>query len=59
MNNNFFCYSNKMRHFIQSFGIYYISYGMNQNTNTRYWIFEKSERLDKIIQLYNSVKHLV
>ena len=48
-----------MRHFIQAFGIPFTSIGTNKNTNMRYWIFVKSARLDKVIQLYNSVKHLV
>lgn len=59
MDKNFYCYSNKMRHFIQSFGIPFTSIGINKNTNTRYWVFVKSERMDKVIQLYNSVKHLI
>lgn len=59
MDKNFYCYSNKMRHFIQAFGIPFTSIGTNKNTNMRYWIFVKSARLDKVIQLYNSVKHLI
>lgn len=59
MDKNFYCYSNKMRHFIQAFGIPFTSIGINKNTNMRYWIFVKSVRLDKVIQLYNSVKHLI
>ena len=35
----------------------YISSNVNANTKTRYWTFEKSEVLDKKINLYNSVKH--
>lgn len=59
MINKFYCYSNRMRHFIQSFGVPYVSVETNRNTNKKYWIFSKSEKLDKIIQLYNSVKHFV
>ena len=59
MIKNFYCYSNRMRHFIQSFGIPYISVGKNTNTNTIYWVFIKSERLDKVIQLYNCIKYLI
>ena len=33
--------------------------GINQKTKVKYYTFEKSERLDKIIELYNKVKHLV
>lgn len=58
-NQNFYCYSNKMRHFIQAFGIPFATIGTNPNTKVRYWVFDKSERLDKVIKLYNFVKHLV
>ena len=58
-NKNFYCYSNKMRHFIQSFDIPFTNVGMNKNTNAKYWIFVKSSRLDKVIKLYNLTKHLI
>ncbi|WP_408631363.1 DUF5659 domain-containing protein [Mediterraneibacter hominis] len=56
-NNIFYCYSKRMSYFIRSFGIQYISIGFNKNTNTKYYIFEKSKQLDKIIQFYNEVKY--
>lgn len=59
MNNYFYCYSNRMAHFIRSFDIKYLDVGTNKNSNTKYYVFEKSDRLDKIINLYNEVKHLV
>lgn len=59
MKNHFYCYSKRMFYFIMSFGIKYLSFGVNKNTNKKYYIFEKSERLDKVISLYNSVKHSI
>lgn len=59
MNNKFYCYSAKMSHFIRAFDIKYIEIGVNDKSGTRYYVFEKSERLDKIISLYNSVKHTI
>ena len=59
MNNIFYCYSKNMAHFIMAFGIRYISYAKNRKTNTPYYTFEKSERLDAIIRLYKSVIHSV
>lgn len=56
--NIFYCYSYKLSLFIRSFGLRYISTDINVNTNQRYYTFEKSERLDKIIQLYNEVKQI-
>ena len=33
--------------------------GVNKNTGVKYYTFEKSERLDKIIELYNQVKYSI
>lgn len=57
MSNKFYCYSKRLYYFIKSFDVNYISFGINKNTNTKYYIFEKSEKLDKIIDLYNEIKH--
>ena len=52
MNDKFYC-------FIMSFGLRYIGFGVNKNTKAQYYVFEKSKKLDKIIDLYNSVKHSI
>lgn len=59
MNQYFYCYSSRMSYFIRAFGIKYINIGFNAKSGTKYYVFEKSERLDKIIKLYNKVKHSV
>lgn len=59
MSQFFYCYSMKMSHFIRAFGIKYISVGFNAKSGTKYYVFNKSEKLDKIIQLYNSIKHTI
>ena len=56
-NDKFYCYSKRLAYFIRSFNIKYLSVGINKNSNVKYYIFQKSDRLDKIIELYNSVKH--
>lgn len=56
-NNNFYCYSTRMYHFLTALQFIYISVGINNNTNKRYWVYNKSEKLDSAIELYNSVKH--
>ena len=58
-NDKFYCYSRHLRLFLQAFDEKYIESGVNTNTNTVYYIFPKSERLDKIIVLYNSVKNSI
>lgn len=58
-NNKFFCYSKRMAHFIRSFDIQYINVGINRRTNIKYYVFEKSDKLDRVIELYNKVKHSI
>lgn len=59
MGDYFYCYSKKMYHFIAAFDIKYLNIGVNSNTKCRYYVFEKSERLDKVIALYKQVKHSI
>lgn len=56
--NKFYCYSTRLSYFLRSFNLKYQSIGINHNSNTKYYVFEKSEKLDQVIQLYNKVKHL-
>lgn len=56
---NFYCYSLRLYHFLSAFGeTCYIS-KVNAASKNRYWVFRKSGRLDKIIKLYNEVKHKI
>ena len=57
MNNIFYCYSKRMRYFLMAMNEKYISFGTNKNTNTHFWTFEKSERLDELIALWNEIKN--
>lgn len=59
MNQYFYCYSIRLSHFIRAFDIKYVSVGFNAKSETKYYIFEKSEKLDKVIELYNRVKHTI
>lgn len=59
MNDKFYCYSTRMSYFIRSFNVKYIDIGFNAKSNMKYYVFEKSERLDKIISLYNDVKYTI
>ena len=56
-NINFYCYSNRLNYFLMSLKFRYISVGINKNTNKKYWVFEKSAKLDDAISLYKSLKH--
>lgn len=59
MSNYFYCYSKRMCYFIRSFDVKYAEIGINKKSGNTYYLFEKSERLDKIIKLYNEVKHSI
>lgn len=56
-NENFYCYSLRLFHYISAFNEKCYASKINQSSGKRYWVFKKSERLDKIISSYNSVKH--
>lgn len=58
-NVNFYCYSLRLFHFLSAFSEKCYVSKVNSVSNTRYWVFRKSERLDRIIALYNEVKHTI
>jgi len=43
--------------FLRSMKEKYITVGINRKTHVRYWTFYKSERLDTLIELWNSIKN--
>ena len=61
MNNKnvFYCYSLNLYHFLRAFGEKCYASRENATTGNRYWVFNKSPKLDEIITLYNSVKHKI
>lgn len=46
-----------MQLFLRAMNEKYIGTGINKNTNTKYWTFIKSDRLDSLIELWTSVKN--
>lgn len=56
MNDLFYCYSVKMYHFLQAMGLKYLREGVNKRTNTKYYIYKKSQRLDDLISEWNLMK---
>lgn len=56
-NDNFYCYSLRLYHFLSAFGEACHMSKINSVSKNRYWVFRKSDRLDRIIALYNEVKH--
>lgn len=54
--NTFYCYSFKLAYFIKSQGIDYLYKGTNKNNGLTYYAFQKSDNLDKVIDLWNKLK---
>lgn len=53
----FYCYSNRLQHFLAALKFRYESIGVNNNTQKKYWVYDKSDDLDSAIELYNSIKY--
>lgn len=58
MNEFFYCYSDKLYHFLASMSIRYVDKGINHTSNKQYWRYNKSETLDRAIAHYNEIKHI-
>jgi len=56
LKNYYFCYSRRLSYFVRAFSIPYVRIGTNWRTGCKYYVFPKSEKLDAVIQLWNSVK---
>lgn len=54
----FYCYSLKLYYFLRAFSEECVTSKINSRSGNRYWVFNKSNRLDKLIQTYNSMKHI-
>jgi len=61
MENNkyFYCYSLRLFHYLCAFNERCSDSKINKNTKNRYWVFKKSDRLDKLITQYNKTKHMI
>lgn len=57
-NSFFYCYSIRMKDFLKSQGFAYITKGLNPNTKSPYFMFEKSCKLDEAIKKWNSLKKI-
>jgi len=55
-NKYFYCYSVRMKDFLKSQGLAYITKALNPKTNRPYFMFEKSKELDLMISKWNEIK---
>jgi hypothetical protein len=57
MNKNiFYCYSVHLKDFLKSQGMNYIDKAINPNSKSLYFMFEKSKKLDLLIEKWNKTK---
>jgi len=52
----FYCYSCRMKDFIKSQGMDYITKAIHPKSHRPYFMFEKSKELDLMIEKWNSLK---
>jgi hypothetical protein len=55
-NNLFYCYSCNMKDFLKSQGLRFVTKGRHPKTDKPFFVFEKSEELNKGIKKWNDLK---
>lgn len=56
MHNYFYCYSYRLMYFIKSHGVDYEKYGFNKNNGLKYFMFQRNEKLNNILDEWNNIK---
>lgn len=57
MNRYFYCYSYPLKEFIKAHGIRFITAAVNMNTHKKYWVFEGTEELNKLLDVWRTREH--
>lgn len=55
-NKYYYCYSYPQKKFLMDNGEYVIVKGINPNSKKRYWVFEKNDKLDKLLTEWQTRK---
>lgn len=50
-----YCYSVRMRDFLMGRGHRYICVGINERSDTRFWLFEKTDEVVKSLDKYDKL----
>lgn len=56
MNRYFYCYSYNLKEFLKSNGLRYISASVNSNTQKKFWVFEGTNELNRLLSVWSSKK---
>lgn len=54
MNRYFYCYSYNLKEFLRSSGLRFVAASVNYNTQKKYWVFEGTEQLNELLDLWRS-----
>lgn len=52
MNRYFYCYSYPLKTFLIENGLRYITHSVNQNTQKKFWVFEGTDELNHLLDLW-------
>ena len=54
MNRYFYCYSYPLKEFLRSSGLRFITAAVNMNTQKKYWVFEGTQELNRLLDVWRS-----
>lgn len=57
MNRYFYCYSYNLKCFLVENGYRYIVNSVNSNTQKKFWVFEGTDGLNKLLDAWRTRKH--
>lgn len=57
MNRYFYCYSYNLKCFLIENGQRFITNSVNKNTNKKFWVFEGTDELNKLLDIWRIRKH--
>lgn len=52
MNRYFYCYSYPLKTFLTDNGLRYITHSVNQNTQKKFWVFEGTDELNRLLNIW-------
>ncbi len=52
MNRYFYCYSYPLKEFLVDNGLRYITNSVNSNTQKKFWVFEGTDELNRLLEIW-------
>lgn len=57
MNKYFYCYSYNLKQFLVANGHRYITHSVNTNTQKKFWVFEGTIELNRLLDIWSTRPH--